>query len=241
MSIFSQSRSGFAFCIINYLLLYRVITGRWWSMIRVTLMISLISITFQFMTINRAGSGVESGGDKIGINQIITLVVINNGGIDISKTVLIIDKYKSTGQYLLGESFISMLWSYIPRSIWQGKPVNLDTQIAFEVFGANTFGSGAVPPGIPAELFINFGYVGMAVGLFFVGCIGKCLHNDCLVNRGTFMYPVYYVSCTNFLLYSFMASGFTSALIGAINNYIVLYIIAKYLFKYTIFTKNEQN
>lgn len=229
MSVFTQSRSGFGFSLLSFSLVHRVQTGRWWSLKYMSILILIIALVFNILTVNRKGVGIQNSGESFKFNQFLTLFTMNNGGLDISKTILIVDGYESSQKYLFGESFLGIIWTYIPRSIWKNKPTNLDTQIGFEFFGAEVYGSGAVPPGLPAELFMNFGYLGVIIGIFFVGCVAKALNNDYLANRQAFLYPVYYIACANNLFYGFMASGFTSALMGSLSNYFIIYIAARYL------------
>lgn len=64
-----------------------------------------------------------------------------------------------------GKQLLGVLFFWIPRSIWQDKPIDTGTLLAnFKGYG---FGNLSAP--IWSELFINGGWVGLVVGMFFLG------------------------------------------------------------------------
>jgi len=84
--------------------------------------------------------------------------------------------------YQGGWSLGYILLSYVPRALWPGKPV-------FEIgqWVTNNFGSGphirsATGPSWIGELFFNFGFPGVVVGMALIGVYVRVLH-DLLFRR----------------------------------------------------------
>lgn len=236
MGIFTSSRSSVIMLFVEILILKilsadkkvnPLSTNKKVNPLTITVVAASIIILFTFMTSLRPGSGLEEFNLKGVLVNFASHAILNNGGLDISKTILVKQYVDATFNMHLGSTLFLFMFLAIPRSLWPDKPVNLDTFIGFEVYGAQTFGTGAVPPGFPAEMYLNFHYVGLVVGLFILGAVSKMLHNDFLQRRSEPLYLLYYVLVPLSVLYSVMASGFSSTLIGKLVTLIPLVIILK--------------
>lgn len=64
-----------------------------------------------------------------------------------------------------GKTYLSVLTSFIPRSIWPEKPIQLSRKMRNEFYGDI---DGGIPPGLFGEALISFGYFGMvAIAMLF--------------------------------------------------------------------------
>lgn len=94
--------------------------------------------------------------------------------VEITKIARIIDHYGDGNKYLGGYSLPMAMMAIVPRQIWPGKPknyqLNLDHIVTYEVYaqvpGKDT---GAKPPTIIGEAFMNFGYVGVVLTAVLYG------------------------------------------------------------------------
>ncbi|WP_257348290.1 O-antigen polymerase [Pseudalkalibacillus decolorationis] len=95
---------------------------------------------------------------------------INSGDIGYSTTVLkVINYVPSYHDFLYGQSYYRLLFTVIPRSLWEGKPKNTQQIVASwlepEIRGMS------IPPGIIGDAYINFGTFGISIlilfGIFF--------------------------------------------------------------------------
>ena len=83
-----------------------------------------------------------------------------------------LDRVPFQGGWTLSHLFLA----YIPRAIWPGKP-----QLAIGIWITEHFGSG---PGVPShtgpswigELYRNFGYWGIIVGMLVIGVLFRLVH-----------------------------------------------------------------
>ncbi len=75
--------------------------------------------------------------------------------------------------YWEGESYLGILWRFIPRFIWQDKPIEQLGQTfghRYNILGtADTNTSWNMPQIV--EMFANFGWAGVIVGMGLLGCI----------------------------------------------------------------------
>ena len=90
--------------------------------------------------------------------------------LDPAKTSAIIDYVDTNDSYLLGSSFFNTLLAPIPRVWWPEKPnIRIGPYVGQEILRFNNE-SGAPPGGI-GELYLNFGWPGVFIGMAVLGAI----------------------------------------------------------------------
>ena len=118
----------------------------------------ILFLILSFMTIYRiAEDRLDLSLDIVIENYISTplYLIVNQGGIDLIKTQHMVNFVSENSDYKYGELVSNLLLLPIPRSIWQNKPVNVDTQFGMAVYDASSYGAGAVPPGAYWENFFG--------------------------------------------------------------------------------------
>ena len=197
--------------------------------IGVGLFISLF--IFQFMSLIRFNNGIENLEDsKFSVYGPIELAILATNFVDISKTAHIVNAIPNKLPFAYGETYSTIFFAWIPRSIWPSKPVsNVDNTIGIKVFGSNTYGSGAVPPGLFAELYWNFWYPGVFIGCFLVGIILKRISSFFQQNMCNMNLIIIYVVNFMFIGISFLGSSFTSILIGVLQTLIPTILFLKFV------------
>ena len=132
----------------------------------------ILFLVLSFMTIYRmAENRTDLSLDIILEDYISTpfYLIVNQGGIDLIKTQHMVNFVSENSDYKYGELVSNLLLLPIPRSIWQDKPVNVDTQFGMAVYEASSYGAGAVPPGILGEFFWDFSWLGLLVASLITG------------------------------------------------------------------------
>ena len=99
-----------------------------------------------------------------------------------------------------GKTITGFLMSFIPSSFFPDKPV---------VSGAGIFTQGlfpylysvgtTVPPGLISELYMNFSFIGIIVGMFFFGVLMGSLYQSMKFRKSVFLIFLYSYSVTTFL------------------------------------------
>ena len=214
MSIFTSQRASMVFLFLNLYFLRILVLRKLPRPITLIVGVAALSVMFSALTALRGGSELSSEELKVSAVSISAPIVLNNGGLDLSKTILVKKYVDENLNFKVGSTLALFAVLVIPRAFWPGKPVNLDTFIGMEIYGATSYGTGAVPPGFPAELYLNFHYLGYFLGMFTLGVFAKLLHNDFIQRRHEFYYNVYFVIIALGLLNSVMGSGFSSVVMG---------------------------
>lgn len=230
---FVQSRSGVIFLFINCFIIDYYLNNHELSLKRILILFPIVILFFSFMTSIRGGSNFElNKAFKKSVFNVLDPLVANNGGIDTSKTAHIMDYIDKHNDFKYGSTYLWIFSSFIPRSIWANKPVNIDTIVGNKIYGANSYGTGAVPPGLIAESYWNFGYLGILTIPFFVGLFTKYLHVYFKKINDDNNKILFYVVCFIAIPYSCFGSSIASALVGLIYLLIPLYFSLKYISKF---------
>lgn len=186
---------------------------------------------FQFMSLIRFNNGIENLDDsKFRVFGAIEPAILATNFVDISKTAHIVKAIPDKLPFAYGETYSTVFFAWIPRSIWPSKPVsNVDNTIGIKVFGSNTYGSGAVPPGLFAELYWNFWYPGVFIGCFLVGIFLRHISSFFQLYMYNRNFIIIYVVNFMFIGISFIGSSFTSLLVGILQTLIPTILFLKFV------------
>lgn len=70
-----------------------------------------------------------------------------------------------------GRTMIDWIVFPIPRALWEDKPVNVGSQLASIIYGANN----GTPPGLIGDLYWNFWLLGVIIGMLVLGVVLRTL------------------------------------------------------------------
>jgi len=215
MAFYSQSRSALVFVFINLIFIKYYLDGQRFPW-RIFLIFAPIAVALFFVTSAlRTGSGVELGG-RLSPMTIVAPIILNNGGMDASKTGHVIDYVDQTQDYWLGGTLIQFMFAAVPRQIWPNKPVNMDTYIGEKIYGAETYGSAAVPPGLFSEMYMNYWYAGILMGALLLGMLMKKINNLLIANKRNRNFIILYVMCLQPVGMSVLGSGVSSTVMAVL-------------------------
>jgi oligosaccharide repeat unit polymerase len=232
---YTQSRSGFIYLFINCFILNYFIDEKGISKKRIMILFFIVISSFAFMTSLRKGNGYNLEQNlESSILSIFDPLVANNGGIDISKTGHIIKYVDSKDSFKYGSSYIWIIQSFVPRSLWSTKPANIDTEVGFKIYDANSYGTGAVPPGLIAESYWNFGYIGIVFVSLFCGMFLKKLTNYFNGKINNIDTLLIYVVCIMPIGLSLYGSSVSSTIVG------ILYYIIPFLIVFKFVNKQQK-
>lgn len=226
--VFVSSRSAVIFILINllvisYYLRYRKLN---FSML---MLVGIFALFFmRVLSTLRPGYGVPEASQQksFSLMTLIEPIVLNRNLIDVSKTAHIIKAIPQNLDYQWGQTLITFLFAWIPRSFWPGKPVvNIDNILGMVVFGSKTYGSGGLPPGIIAEMYWNFSFPGIIAGCFAVGYLLKIIDVNFKAYSSNRNIVLLYVTSFMQLGMFFIGSSFSPIVIGFLTSFFPLYIV----------------
>jgi len=169
------------------------------------------------MTTNRINASEMSVEAKI-LNVITNF--LGRNGVEISKTLTIINQTYQN-EFLWGSPFIDSVLILVPKILYPEKTtVNFATYIAHTYFDVKSFGSGAVPPGLIAELYVNFWYIGFCF-LPFLGWFISKLDLWLIENKFGLFYKILYFNG----LYSFGGAILGSSIADTITSVLISLIV----------------
>lgn len=179
-------------------------------------------------TLNRVKNNSEINAETI---KYSIANIIGRNGIEHSKTIYIINSVPDKLNYMWGESIVNSFTMFIPRDIFPNKStVNLDTIVARDIFGEQSFGAGSIPPGLIAELYINFSWFGVILGAVLFGILIRVTEFFYLKCSPGSLYFFFYLTTLALLGTSLLGSGLSSTIFTILFNFfplLIIYIFSK--------------
>lgn len=234
-NFYISQRGAIVFALIQLIAINYYLNGYKLPKFKMLIGILLALVIFQIMSAIRNFNEVDAKDVKFSIIKAIEPAVLTTNMIDISKTAHIINAIPEKINYQYGATLTTIFIAWIPREIWPEKPVtNVDNTIGINVFGATTYGSGGVPPGIFAELYWNFWIPGVVLGCFLLGVFLKIIYQTFVNNIENPNIVLIYVINFMFIGLAFVGSSFSSVLIGVLETLIPTFLILKIITKNTL-------
>lgn len=160
-------------------------------------------------------------------------IIYNRNLFDISKTAHIINGVPNDVDYKYGSSFITVLVSPVPRTMWPDKPVIFPgKEIAREIYKVGENNNVGIPPGLVAELYMNFGLLGIILGMAIYGSLlgglySSMKHGLMVFDGQILLYSILVVSLTT----DFIGGSVSQGLISSLQLYLPLVLMNKHLSK----------
>lgn len=131
----------------------------------------------------------------------------------IDKTGYIVQSTSESNLYLYGSSLSTFLAAPIPRVVWRDKPsVRIGPWVAKNIY--NRDNQSGVPPGFIAELFLNFSWFGIFIGMFLYGCLCRIIFNSHIrFNRSGSGWRVFYAIFLISIVFRLLGADFSGAII----------------------------
>ena len=183
-----------------------------------------IGVVMTFLRLNLSDT-LSTGEIATNLLDLFGYIIVNNGGIDIPKFHHLVEYVQNHFDYRLGGFLSNLFLLLIPRAIWPGKPVNIDTEFGFAVYESISYGSGAVPPGIYGEFFWDFWWGGFIFSAILVGFILGFLDRFLQSNLESVFVKIAYSLAILWAGMGLMGSGFVSYFIGVAVLVIPLYFM----------------
>ena len=142
--------------------------------------------------------------------------------IDVFNTLVHGVKFMSHRDYYWGDNVLCVLFFFIPRSIWEAKPIMGALHVGDDLFSSYSSGTANLSYFFGGDLYMDFGLIGVIVGFTVVGWLYKYAKSSAAI--------VY--SGRN--LIALVMAGSMPILIrgplGAVEGYFVCLIVAVYMY-----------
>ena len=192
--------------------------------------IALILALTALGQIRSASSGRLDDGYTTSITSILSATLARAYFMDIGKTSVIVDAVPERVDYQNGETLVLFLYGPIPRSIWPEKPViRIGLMVGQEIF--NRPNDSGVPPGFVGELYMNFGKIGVAVGMFVLGILNALLYKHTILTRNSANSVLIYALGTLILSFTLLTGDVTITM-SQIFRYGIILLIGLFFARY---------
>jgi len=164
-------------------------------------------------------------GDEL--NNMGKHLVFNRNGPELAKTAHIINNVPEKLNYQYGKTIAVWLIAPIPRELLPGKPlIHYGPVIGRMIYGNNVSG---VPPGLIAEMYLNFHIPGVILGCLFFGWLIRKIYELIFSIEGemAIIVPIYLFAFLQ-LPYKALANSFGSGILCFVDLAMMLAIV--YLF-----------
>lgn len=155
-------------------------------------------------------------------------VVSRSKGTEVVASV--INKLDQTGAYELGwRSLIETATIVIPKLLWEGKPQASSVRFTTYFFAEDMQLSrgydqdewGGISPTVVGELYWHFGWLGVAIGLYFLGRLARVVYSTLQRNRkNSSVLIIYAIFYTSFAMFPEAIQGYANGLV--INGFVIV-------------------
>jgi oligosaccharide repeat unit polymerase len=218
----SDQRGLILFSVVAYLIAYNRCVKKL-SLARVSFVVGAVISLVLAKTISR----FQAGGNELQETVAQSLGnLVGQNLIELSKMISIIKAIPEQLDFQYGFSYLNSILILIPRSLFPDKPfVNLDTTIGQVVFGCNAFGACAVPPGLLAESYLNWGVSGLFVAPILIGVLVGKLDLKFRVARPGGTFEIFYIVMGIYLGMAFLGSGLSSSITDLFGEGILIWLV----------------
>lgn len=139
---------------------------------------------------------------------------------------IIMDSYPAKHSFIYGSSFLMIILIWIPRAIFPNKPLTAAGDFTISLWPEAFYRNGTtLPPGLIGELYMNFSWVGIIIGIFLIGRFYGFLWKKLAYSKNDFFYSVTAVIFVSLMLHFFRGELSAPLLSG------IFFIIPGIIFK----------
>lgn len=137
---------------------------------------ALVVVTVMGGLREMGGNRQAGEGLRLSAAAVPEAVLGNRNWLGVTKTAHVMRSVPAEVDYQKGKSLVTWMVAAIPRTVWPDKPViRVGIMLGEEVFEKGRRTSG-VPPGFIGELYLNFGYPGVLLGMLMLGAVLRLLY-----------------------------------------------------------------
>ncbi len=201
--------------------------------------VALVFLTLmgQLRTMSSAANA-EDKEFSVSVESILKATVGRAYFMDIGKTSVIVNAVPDRVDYLYGESLVLFIVGPIPRSIWLEKPaVRIGLFVGQEIYGRDN--ASGVPPGYVGELYMNFGYPAVVIGMLLYGWVAAQAYNMLILKERTPLKVVIFCVINMLMAFSLL-TGDVTGMMSQLFRYGVPLLLFMLLFRRGHLRKNAR-
>ena len=128
---------------------------------------------------------------------------------------IVIDHYQSGSHLLYGSSFLMIVLIALPRLIFPWKPLTAAGEFTLLLWPEKyDYNGTTLPPGLIGELYMNFSWAGIIIGIFIIGFIYGLLWKKFKDDKDDVKYTILFAIALSLLLHIFRGELSSPILLG---------------------------
>lgn len=222
--ILMNSRASVALVVLDAILIAYLLTPRI-QLWRIGIAAGFVGLLILMLLGKRAQ-------EEQSVLQLVEKTFAGRDLMDVTKMSIIIRSVPQQIEYCYGETLLGWMAAPIPKSVWPQKPIwsERGVYVNQRVYGATSSFSG-ITLGFPAELYWNFGWIGVCVGMLVAGVVLRSLYTVFLEYRNNISAAVIYAlvvsRLTIFTLGSDLGTGILKTVLDLIPIVILIFLISQ--------------
>lgn len=161
----------------------------------------------------------------------VTRLLAGSYLMDIGKTSVIVDTFPDQISFLYGRSFILFAIAPIPRTIWPEKPsARISGYVGETVYDRPDL--AGIPPGLLAESYMNFGFVGVLLCFVLLGAIMSVAYRKLVFSQRSPLSRLKYIYFVAIFMFILLTVDFTAAIVHLIVTAVAILFYSKLLFSH---------
>lgn len=179
--LLSGSKSAILFPLMGFLIVRHYCYQRinWKTVAALTVAVALVfAAGYAYRSTGAQATEFGQGLSSFYQNPLVLLETFVGRFYGTDTFAMVLDSVRGGRPLLKGASFVDLFTWYIPRWLWQGKPLSYSLTFG-EEFISKSLGGGEVffSPSLPGELYLNFGWLGLSVGGIACGRFLRYMHH----------------------------------------------------------------
>lgn len=206
----SDQRGLVMFAVVTYFIAY----GRYVAPVS-RVMLAGIGVVLLLFIVSKTAMRLQGEGGGAGLEDLSGVMTnfIGQNLVENGKTTTIVKSVPHLLDYQFGKTYLDAVLILIPRALYPDKStVNLDTVVGNAIFDCDAFGACGVPPGLVAESYLNFGYLGVALLPALVGLLIGWLDRRFRVPRRGSVGDLFFVYALIYVGMAILGSGLSSTI-----------------------------
>jgi len=150
----------------------------------------IVGIAIQMIIIRNIGGVLKYARSRE--RKVAQITDFVDGGLDqLPRLQMVMDAVPQKRSYLLGITYLSPLFTLVPRALWPAKP----SDVSIYMVGKTELINPNTTFGILGELYLNFGLYGIFLGMWAFGALARAWRSLFLRRQGDYILTCVYAAC----------------------------------------------
>ena len=243
MPFVASSRLGLLSFVLGGCIIHHYASGGWKIRRAGTVLVAAVAVILLMGVLRYTqtrGLSYDEYRSGVSVVEMAEPLLGSSNFMGVGKTAAIIEAVPDRLDYLYGTSYLTWIVAPIPRAIWPDKPIiRIGRVLGYAIFGtADTTG---IPPGAVGELYLNFGWLGIPLGMLAFGLfLGWYARKLTIGSYSNINLRVIYAATLVFVAYTGISSDFNGTVSAVLQRLVPLLGLLWFVNKGSVFGRSAR-